>query len=149
MGAPYYGAYAATAALAGGSYITALDNGTSSDGVYVIYDSAKVPIKVLLYNSAFYSGSGSRGTQTFELTGLLSATGGVGNAAVKSKRLTAPSANSRVDQGENPTFGGQTFANVTCVIGGTETFESTSVTAGVATFSVKDSEALLVYLDSS
>jgi len=149
MGAPYYGAYAATAALAGGSYITALDNGTSSDGVYVIYDSAKVPIKVLLYNSAFYSGSGSRGIQTFELTGLLSATGGVGNAAVKSKRLTAPSANSRVDQGENPTFGGQTFANVTCVIGGTETFESTSVTAGVATFSVKDSEALLVYLDSS
>lgn len=138
-GAPYYGAYAATAAMAGGSYISALDPGTSNYGAYVIYNSAKAPLKVLLYNSDYYSGSGTRGSESFVLSGL-------GSGTVKAKRLTAQGASSRVDQGSNPTFGGQTFANGTCGVQGTEKFESTSVSGGQATFTVAASEALLVYL---
>ena len=139
MGSPYYGAYAATAAMAGGSYISALDAGTTNYAVYIIYDSAKKPLRALLYNSDYYNGTGTRSMESFELTGLTATT-------VKAKRLTAASALSRVDQGSNPTFGGQMFANVTCAIDGTETYESTTVSGGQATFSVKASEALLVYL---
>jgi Glycosyl hydrolase family 79 C-terminal beta domain len=139
MGSPYYGAYAATAAMAGGSYISALDSGSSNYAAYVIYDSAKAPLRALLYNSDYYSGSGTRGSESFVLAGL-------GAGILKAKRLTAASASSRVDEGSNPTFGGQTFANGTCDMQGTETFESTTVSGGQATFTVAASEALLVYL---
>jgi hypothetical protein len=139
LGSPYYGAYAATAAMAGGSYISALDDGTTNYAVYVIYDFAEKPLRALLYNSDYYNGTGTRGSESFVLTGLSA-------ASVTAKRLTAASALSRVDQGSNPTFGGQTFANVTCAIGGTETFETTIVSDGQATFTVMASEALLVYL---
>jgi hypothetical protein len=139
MGSPYYGAYAATAAMAGGSYISALDTGTTNYGVYIIYDSSRAPLRALLYNSDYYSGSGTRGTESFVLTSLTAST-------VKSKRLTAASSLSRVDQGSNPTFGGQTFANITCGISGTEVFESATVSGGQVTFTLQASEALLVYL---
>lgn len=136
---PYYGAYAAVAALAGGSYISAVDPGNTAYATYIIYDATKKPLRALLYNSDYYSGSGTRGTQNFVLTGL-------GSGTLRSKRLTAPNSNSRVDQGSVPTFGGQTFANGTCLIGGTEKFESTAISGGSATFTVLASEALLVYL---
>lgn len=139
MGAPYYGAYAAAALMAGGSYISALDSGSTAFAVYIVYNSNKTPIKALLYNSNYFDSTGSRSSESFLLTGL---TGSI----VQAKRLTATSALSRVDQGQNPSFGGQYFQNVTCSVGGTETFESTSVSGGQATFSVKASEALLVYL---
>lgn len=139
MGAPYYGAYAATAAMAGASYISALDSGSSNYAVYVTYDAAKTPLRALLYNSDYYSGSGTRGSQGFVLQGLPAGT-------LKAKRLTAASATSRVDQGSNPTFGGQTFANVTCAMQGKEVWETASVSGGQVTFTVAASEALLVYL---
>ncbi|TVY56913.1 Beta-glucuronidase [Lachnellula suecica] len=120
MGAPYYGAYTAVATMAGGSYISALDAGSTNYAAYVVYDAAKKPLKAMLYNSDYYSGSGTRGSQSFVLAGLPAGT-------VKAKRLTAANALSRVDTGGVPTFGGQTFANVTCTIGGTETLEATSV----------------------
>jgi hypothetical protein len=139
MGSPYYGAYVATAAMAGGSYISALDAGTTNYGVYVIYDSLKKPLRALLYNSDYYDSTGTRTTESFVLTGLTV-------TSVKAKRLTAASALSRVDQGSDPTFGGQMFGNATCAITGTETFENVAVSSGQATFAVKASEALLVYL---
>ena len=137
-GAPYYGAYTAVATMAGGSYISALDAGTTSYAGYVVYDSAKKPLKVLLYNSDYYSGSGTRGSGSFVVSGL--------GSTVRAKRLTALNTNSRVDQGSVPSFGGQTFANGTCVVGGTERFESTTTSGGQATFTVAASEALLLYL---
>ena len=141
MGAPYYGAYAATAALAGGSYISALDNGSTAYAGYVVYDADKTPIKALLYNSDYYDGSGTRGSQVFSLEGLA-----VGAGTLKAKRLTAPSADSRIDEGGNPTWGGQTFANATCIINGTEVFESVVVVGSEALVTVNASEAVLVYL---
>jgi hypothetical protein len=140
VNAPYYGAYTATAFLAGGSYISALDSGTDSYGGYIVYDALKAPLRGLLYNSNYYSGTGTRSSQVFTIGGL----GTLG--VVKAKRLTATSANSRVDEGQNPSFGGQTFADTTCEIEGTEVFESTAVKNGVASFTVGESEAVLIYL---
>ncbi|PCG92027.1 Glycoside hydrolase, superfamily [Penicillium occitanis (nom. inval.)] len=137
MGAPYYGAYFATMALAGADQIAPLDDQTAAYAAYAIYSSGS-PVKVLLYNSDYYT-TGTRTSQTFVLSGLSGST-------VTAKRLTAPYATSRVDQGGNPTVAGQTFANGTCVIQGTQTVETATVSSAKATFTVSASEALLVYL---
>ncbi len=139
MGSPYYGAYAATAFMAGGSSIIPLDSGTSNYGGYAVFDHNGGALKVLLINSDYYGGTGARGSTTFVLSGLQ-------NGGIKAKRLTAQSSNSRVDQGSNPTFGGQEFANVTCTVLGAEVLESSNVVGGRASFAVGASEALLVYL---
>lgn len=139
MGAPYYGATAAVALMAGASHLTALDTGTTNYAAYATFDSAGAPLRVLLYNSDYYAGSGTRSSTSFTLTGL-------GSTSVRAKRLTAASALSRPDQGGNPSFGGQYFNNGTCTVGGTETYETTAVSGGQATFTLKATEALLVYL---
>ncbi|CAK7208000.1 hypothetical protein SEUCBS139899_010834 [Sporothrix eucalyptigena] len=137
--APYYGATAATAALAGASYIAPLDNKTTNYAAYTTYDLSGSPLRVFLYNSDYFHGAGTRSSQTFELTGL--------NAnSVQAKRLTAANALSRVDQGSPPTWGGQEYTNGNCVVSGTETFETATVTAGAATFTLQAAEALLVNL---
>ncbi|KAF2025712.1 hypothetical protein EK21DRAFT_103758 [Setomelanomma holmii] len=138
MGAPYYGAYFATMALANADNIAPLDAGTTNYAAYAIYKAGK-PIRVLFYNSDYYT-SGTRSSQTFTLIGLSSTT-------VSAKRLTAASATSRVDQGSNPTVAGQTFANGTCVIKGTQAIESATVSGGQATFTVAASQALLIIND--
>ena len=137
MGAPYYGAYFATMALANADQIAPLDSQTTTYAAYAIYKSG-APVRVLLYNSDYYT-SGTRSSQTYVLSGLSS-------SSVTAKRLTAPYATSRVDQGSNPTVAGQTFANGTCTIQGTQSIETATVSSGKATFTVAASEALLVYL---
>ncbi|KAH8883084.1 hypothetical protein GQ53DRAFT_664796 [Thozetella sp. PMI_491] len=137
MGAPYYGAYFATMALANADQIASLDDRTTAYAAYAIYKSG-APIKVLLYNSNYYT-SGTRSSQTFTLTGLSSST-------VTAKRLTGPYATSRVDRSESPTVGGQTFADGTCTIQGASAVETVAISEGKATFTVAASEALLVYL---
>ncbi|GAM89130.1 hypothetical protein ANO11243_071650 [Dothideomycetidae sp. 11243] len=138
IGAPYYGAYFATLALAGATQIAPLDTGTNNFAGYVVY-TGQVAKRVLLINSNYYSGSGARTAQSFTLTGL-NCTG------VTAKRLTAPASTSRQDQGQNPTLAGQTFENGTCTIQGEAMVETTSVEDGRAVFKLKASEALLVYL---
>ncbi|KAI0828774.1 glycoside hydrolase family 79 protein [Hypoxylon sp. FL0890] len=139
MGAPYYGAYAATAFLAKASFIAALDDGTSNYAAYVSFGSDGAPLRALLYNSNYFNGSGSRSSQSFELRGLT-------GSSLKAKRLTAESAMSRVDQGGKVTFGGQTFTDGYCTIAGTENIESLTVSNGQVTVALKASEALLLYL---
>ncbi|CAG8306653.1 unnamed protein product [Penicillium salamii] len=137
MGSPYYGAYFATMALANADQVAPLDGQDSSYAAYAIYKSG-APVKVLLYNSDYYT-TGTRSSQTYSLSGLTGST-------VTAKRLTAPNATSRVDQGQVPTVAGRTFANGTCAIQGTEVVETATVSAGKATFTVGASEALLVFL---
>ncbi|KAF2842356.1 glycoside hydrolase family 79 protein [Patellaria atrata CBS 101060] len=139
VGAPYYGAVFATAVMAGGAKIAPLDTGSSNYGGYVVYDSAGAPIRVSVHNSDYFSGSGSRSSQQFILTGLSGET-------VSAKRLTAPSAESRQDQGQTPTFGGQSFENGSCLATGTAKVETAEVSAGRVTFTLAASEALLVNL---
>ncbi|KAI0456696.1 hypothetical protein F5B21DRAFT_122430 [Xylaria acuta] len=139
MGAPYYGAYAATSFLASAASLTALDDGNSNYATYVAFDSTGAPLRALLYNSDYYSGSGTRSSQSFELKGLA-------GSSVRAKRLVGDSAVARVDQGGKVTFGSQTFTDGDCNISGSETFETLTVSGGQATVPLKASEALLVYL---
>lgn len=139
MGAPYYGATAAVALLAGASHLTALDAGNTNYAAYATFDSDGAPLRVLLYNSDYYAGSGTRSSTSFTLSGLTA-------SSVKAKRITAGSAMSRQDQGDIPTFGGQSFTDGTCAITGTETYETADVSGGQATFTLKATEVLLVYL---
>lgn len=141
MGAPYYGATAAVAFLAGGAHLTALDAGTTAYAAYVTFDAAGSPLRALLYNSDYFNGTGTRSSTPFVLTGLTTAAG-----SVRAKRLTAASALARQDQGTNPSWGKQVYANTTCVASGTETYETVSVSGGQATLTLAASEALLVYL---
>ncbi|KAJ5799581.1 CAZyme family GH79 [Penicillium psychrosexuale] len=120
IGSPYYGAYFASMVLANADQIAPLDSQDTAYAAYAIY-KAGVPIRVLLYNSDYYiSTSGTRSSQVYTLSGLLS-------SSVTAKRPTAPYATSRVDQGQNPTVAGQTFANGTCIIQGTESIETVAV----------------------
>ena len=137
MGAPYYGAYFVAAAVANADSVAMLDDGTTPYAIYAVYKNGK-PIRMILYNSDYYT-NGTRLGHTFQLTGLP-------GTSVKAKRLTAPAATSRQDQGGAPSFGGQTFVDGTCTIKGTETFETTKVSGKGAAFVVKASEALLLYL---
>ncbi|KAF4123599.1 Glycoside hydrolase family 79 [Geosmithia morbida] len=137
MGAPYYGAYFATLALAGADQIAPLDGQTDGYAAYAIYKGG-APVRVLLYNSDYYT-TGTRSSQTFVLSGLTS-------DSVTAKRLTAASATSRVDKGSSPTVAGQTFADGTCEIQGDAVSETVTVSAGEATFTLSASEALLVTL---
>jgi hypothetical protein len=138
MGAPYYGAYFVAEALGGADKVQMIDSGTDAFAVYAIYENNS-PARVLMYNSNLYS-SGTRSSESFTLSGL-SVSG-----AVTAKRLTAASANSRQDQGQNPTVAGQTFANGTCVLQGTQKTETATVSGGSVTFTLAASEALLVSL---
>lgn len=136
--APYYGAYAASAALANADYVKQLDDGASDYAAYAFYNGG-VARKILLYNSVLYQ-SGSRGSQTFTVEDLS------GSGSLKAKRLTAPNAYSTVTGGEPPSFGGQQFSNDSCTIRGDEVFETVTFAEGVLTAVLADSEVLLVYL---
>ncbi|RYP65488.1 hypothetical protein DL770_008979 [Monosporascus sp. CRB-9-2] len=142
MGAPYYGATAATAFLAQAGTMTALDDGNGAYAAYASFDTSGAPLRLLLFNSDYYE-SGSRSAQPFVLRGLPA-----GKAAVRAKRLTAAAgALARQDRGQAPTFGGRTFADGTCVPAGEDVFEEVPVSAaGEATVSVGATEAVLVYL---
>ncbi|KAK4141364.1 glycoside hydrolase [Dichotomopilus funicola] len=152
MGAPYYGATAAVAFTSGATTLAALDpEGGSNYGGYVVFDGGDgaegdeggKPVRVLLLNSDYYTGSGERGVQEFVLTGL---DGGEVGGTVKAKRLTGASSLARVDRGDKVSFGGQTFTDGTCVVSGEEVWEETAVVDGRATFEVKAAEVLVVYL---
>ncbi len=103
------------------------------------FDAEGLPLRVLLYNSDYYAGTGTRPSQSFELGGLKA-------TSVRAKRLTAASAMTRQDQGGTISFGGQSFDDGTCIAGGAETFETVGVSNGSAAFNLMATEALLVYL---
>ncbi|KAF4628039.1 hypothetical protein G7Y89_g10114 [Cudoniella acicularis] len=136
---PYYGGYVATEALAGESYISALDNGTTNYAGYAIYSASKSLSKVVLINTDYFDGNGARSTQDFVLSGLSC-------QSVSAKRLTAANALSRQDFGQAPTFAGQSFSNSTCALGGKKVIERVSVKDGKATFTLFASEALVISL---
>lgn len=114
-----------------------MDSGDSRVAAYAIYDSSGAPTRVLLYNSEYYT-SGTRSSVNISLSGLPSTT-------VSAKRLTGDAATTTVGAGAI-TIGGQTFANGTCALQGTAEAETTTVQSGQATFTVQESEALLIYL---
>ncbi|KAA1472941.1 glycoside hydrolase family 79 protein [Dentipellis sp. KUC8613] len=142
-GAPFYGAFFVSQFLGTerGTRLAMLDDGTGAVATYALYSSSNQPLRVLIYNSAYYSGSGTRSAASVPLSGLAS-----GSGSVRALRLTAPSAPARVDQGAAVTIGGGlTFAG-DCSQAGAQTMETVPVAGGTATVSVKASEALIVFL---
>ena len=127
--------------MANGTYITALDNGSSLYAGYAIYNAERELSRLVLYNSVYYTGNGTRPVHDFHVEGL-EGCGGVAGV----RRLTAQSTLSRQDEGGNPTFAGQSFANATCKVFGPEVVERVKVVDGKAGFRVAASEAVIVDL---
>lgn len=86
-------------ALAGGEKIVAGDDGTSRYAQYVIYAQDQ-PIRVVLLNTDYYSGNGTRNSTTFNLSGL------TGSQTLKAIRFTAASSEVKTSKtGENADSG--------------------------------------------
>ncbi|KAF8584898.1 glycoside hydrolase family 79 protein [Ramaria rubella] len=140
---PYYGAAFLSEALGtDGHSVAMLDAGTNSTAVYGIYSAAGVPIRVLIINTAYFNGTGTRTTTTVPLTGLRS-----GASMLSAKRMTAPAATSTVAAGGTSpiTLGGQSFT-AACMRTGTQVLESVPTASGSASLTLKASEALIVFL---
>ncbi|TLD10910.1 hypothetical protein PgNI_06550 [Pyricularia grisea] len=124
---PFYGGYTAALAVAGGDEINASDYGTDLFAQYVIYKDGK-PLKVVLVNTDYYSGSGTRNVTQFTMTGLT-----VDKASAI--RMAAPSSVTettldQVDASLEPSIGGQYFANADCSIQGERKVEEFEVQGG-------------------
>lgn len=118
-----------------------LDDGTSAIGVYAVYSAANAPVRVLVINSNYFGGSGTRSVATVSLSGLTAS-----QTNVRAKRMTAPNATSRVDQGAAVTIGGSASFTSTCSRSGTQGTEAVAVSGTGLTVSVSASEALIIFL---
>lgn len=137
--APFYGGYVAASALAGGETVITLDEGFDNYSGYAVFGRGGVGKSVVLINTDYFDGNGTRSTQEFVIKGLL-------GTKVMAKRLTAESALSRQDQGENQVFGGQSFSNETCRPVGEPSVEIVEIKDCSANFVIAASEALLIEL---
>ncbi|KYG13810.1 hypothetical protein FVEG_14131 [Fusarium verticillioides 7600] len=143
VNAPFYGAYFGALAVAGGDSIVASDDGTDPYAQYIVYKNGKA-FKVVLINTDYYSGGGTRSETKFTLTGLKS-------NSVKALRMTAPSSETTVPvtqtkSSPQPSIGGQSFSNKNCELSGKQNAERLSVKKGKLEVTLKASEALIIYL---
>lgn len=142
MDGPYYGAAFLSEALGNdGHSVAMLDSGTDTTAVYAVYSHSGKSIRVLVMNTAYFNGTGTRSTVTVPLTGLYD------SYHLLARRLTAPTATSTVVARDiSPiTLGGQ-FFTPRCVLTGTQVQERVAVSSGFASVTLKASEALLVFL---
>lgn len=143
MGAPFYGvAFVSEFFGTDGTKVAMLDNGTGAVASYAVFNSAGRPVRLLVYNSNYFDGTGTRTTTSVAFTGGGLPTSGTATAL----RLTAPNATSRVDEGAAVTIGGGGEFDSTCQNTGTQTKESVVISGGGISVSVQASEALIVYL---
>lgn len=126
---------------ADGAKVAMLDNGTTAIGVYAVFSSSKTPVRLLVINTNYFDGTGARSNTSVTFTGLTTAGG-----AKQAKRMTAPNANSQVDQGALVTIGGSASFTSTCTREGTQSTETVTVDGNAMTVTVNASEALIVYL---
>ncbi|KAI0674810.1 hypothetical protein C8Q78DRAFT_965262 [Trametes maxima] len=139
---PYYGAVFVSEFLGtDGAKMAMLDNGSSDLAVYAVYSSSNTPLRLLVLNSEYFDGTGTRGSASVSFTGLSTSSG-----TKQAKRLTAPNATSRVDQGAAVTIGGSGAFGTNCAKTGNENTEPVAVSGNALTVSVRASEALIVYL---
>ena len=142
MYSPYYGAVFVSDFLGtDGATVAALDDGSGETAVYVVFSSSGSPLRLLVLNSEYYGGSGTRPSETVQFSGLTKSSG-----TVSAKRLTAPDATALVNQGAAVTIGGDGTFSASCESQGTQELESVSVSGGSLEVAVAASEALIVYL---
>lgn len=139
---PYYGAVFVSDFLGtDGVKLAALDTGSSAIATYAVYSSSNVPLRLLVVNSNHFNGTGTRASTSVQLSGLATSSG-----TKQAKRLTAPNAESRTDQGAAVTIGGNGTFSSSCAPLGTQRTESVAVSGNALAVSVLASEALIVYL---
>lgn len=139
-GAPFYGAWTVSEFLGNdGSLFAALDDGTGAVATYVVFDSAGKPLRALIYNSAYFDGTGTRSSTSVTLTG-------VSSGSKSGLRLTAPASTSRVDEGAAVTIGGALTFDGNCGAVGSPANESVGVSGGQAIVTLEASEAFILYL---
>ncbi|KIJ25823.1 glycoside hydrolase family 79 protein [Sphaerobolus stellatus SS14] len=139
---PYYGAAFLSQAIGtDGHSVAMLDSGTDSTVIYGIFSSSGLPLRVLIINTAFFNGTGTRSSVTVPLTNIQN------TIPVTAQRLTAPAATSVVPTGGTSpiTLAGRTFTPA-CTSSGTQVVENVSVISGSANVTVAASEALLVFI---
>ncbi|KAI0633644.1 hypothetical protein C8Q77DRAFT_1057947 [Trametes polyzona] len=138
---PYYGAIFVSEFLgADGAKVASLGNDNNQGiAVYAVYSAAGAPLRVLVLNTNYFDGNGSRPSTQVNFSGLAR------SGTIQAKRLTAPSATSRTDQGAAVTIGGSSFAS-DCTRTGTERTESVAVNQGSFSISVRAPEALIMSL---
>ncbi|KDQ49544.1 glycoside hydrolase family 79 protein [Jaapia argillacea MUCL 33604] len=144
--APYYGAAFVSEFLGtGGVKLAMLDDGSGAVGSYAVYSQdTNRPVRLLVYNSNYYNGTGTRTVSTITFTGI---SGGQTGSVIVAKRLTASNANVTIDAGGEVTIGGGGMFDENCLPTGVQSLEGVSVgSGGTISVSVNASEALIVYL---
>ena len=134
MRAPYYGAYFATATMAGASRIAAIDSGNGPLGAYATYGRGGQLLRVAIVNTEFLSGGGGS-TAAVSLSGL-------SGRDVALRRLTAP--NAMVMGGKSPSFGGKSFQDGSCQATGESRIERRNIEEGKINLRIRSSEAVLL-----
>ncbi|KXJ91623.1 hypothetical protein Micbo1qcDRAFT_203689 [Microdochium bolleyi] len=152
---PFYGGYLSALALHDADNIIAADNGTDRHARYVLFKNGRAT-KVVIINTEYYSGSGSRPTIDFSLEGIAGANQlrrRAGRGPPEVLRVTASSSDVTASEVSatvaGPTIGGQSFASdETCSIVGDRKTERLVIdeATGSATVRVGASEAVIVYL---
>lgn len=139
---PYYGAVFVSEFLGtDGAKVAALSDTDTGMAVYAVYSSAGTPLRLLVLNTNYFDGTGTRSSNTVSFTGIATASG-----TKQAKRLTAPSATSLADQGAAVTIGGGGTFGANCARTGTEGTETVAVSNNAFSVAVKASEALIVNL---
>lgn len=140
---PYYGAVFVSEFLGtDGAKVAALSNDNLTGiAVYAVYSSSGAPLRLLVLNTNYFDGTGTRSTAQVSFSGIATTSG-----TKQAKRLTAPSATSRVDQGASVTIGGSGTFAANCARAGTENTEQVSVSQSAFSVAVRAAEALIVYL---
>ena len=118
-----------------------LDDGTGAIGAYAVFNAAGTPVRLLVINTNYFNGTGTRSSTATAFTGL-----STGLKTVQAKRMTAPAATSQVDEGAAVTIGGSPSFTSSCARTGMQTTESVAVSGGAMSVSVQASEALIVFL---
>ncbi|EIW63157.1 uncharacterized protein TRAVEDRAFT_26555 [Trametes versicolor FP-101664 SS1] len=139
---PYYGAVFVSEFLGtDGAKVAALSDTDTGMAVYAVYSAAGTPLRLLVLNTNYFDGTGTRSSNTVSFSGIATASG-----TKQAKRLTAPSATSLADQGAAVTIGGSGKFGANCARTGTEGTEAVAVSNNAFSVAVKASEALIVNL---
>ena len=120
--------------------MTLLDDGTGAVAIYAVFNVSGNPVRLLVINTNYFDGTGTRTSTSVTFTGLS------GNGSIHAKRMTAPSATSRVDEGAMVTIGESQSFSASCVRTGGQTLETVEISGGGMSVTVQASEALIVFL---
>jgi hypothetical protein len=132
--APYYGALFATAAMAKAARIVAIDARNGYVGAYATYGKTGELLKVAIINTEFLTGR--------DPTSRRIILGGISKEKADLRRLT--SRDPMTTDGTKVFFGGRSFSDSSCELGGRENIENMKIVGNQLTINLRNSEAVLL-----